>query len=334
VPAYAAARLPDTSPGATGRWHDLRVPEYESGLTMLAPDTYAYLRRPGWGWSNSGLIAGGADAVLVDTAYTPALAAEMLAEMAAARPGADISRCVLTHGNGDHSFGAVALPASVELVTSRTCADTLEDEVSPAAMTAIMAGGPEPLRSYMVEHFGCFDYSEAALPKADTTFEGRLELAVGGRTIELIEVGPAHTTGDVAVHVPDAGVLYTGDIVFVGDAPIAWASARGIVEACRTLAQTGAHILVPGHGPVVGAAYLDELRGYFERLLEHAAALGAAGVPYHEAAARFPLAARPDSGLAERVVISTAAAYRDLGLPVEDDVVGVLTRMAALAAGA
>jgi glyoxylase-like metal-dependent hydrolase (beta-lactamase superfamily II) len=308
------------------------VPEYEYGLTPLAPDTFAFLRRPGWGWSNSGLIADGEDAVLVDTAYTPALAAAMLAEMAAARPGANISRCVLTHGNGDHSFGAVALPASVELVTSRACADSLETEVSPAAMTSIMSAGPEPLRSYMAEHFGCFDYSEAALPKADTTFEGRTELTVGSRRIELIEVGPAHTEGDVAVYVPDAGVLYTGDIVFVGDAPIAWASARGVLEACHTLAQTGARVLVPGHGPVVEVSYLDQLSRYFETLLEHAERLGAAGVPYHEAAARIPLGAHPDQGLAERVVISTAAAYRDLGFPVEDDVVGVLSHMAALAA--
>ena len=309
------------------------MPEYEYGLTQPAPDTFAFLRRPGWGWSNSGLIADGEDAVLIDTAYTPALAAAMLAEMAAARPGTNISRCVLTHGNGDHSFGAVALPGSVELVTSRACADSLETEVSPAAMTSIMSVGPEPLRSYMVEHFGCFDYTEAALPKAATTFEGRLELTVGSRRIELIEVGPAHTEGDVAVYVPDAGVLYTGDIVFVGDAPIAWASARGVLEACHTLAQTGARVLVPGHGPIVDVSYLDHLCRYFETLLEHAERLGAAGVSYHEAAARIPLGAHPDQGLAERVVISTAAAYRDLGFPVEDDVVGVLSHMAALADG-
>jgi glyoxylase-like metal-dependent hydrolase (beta-lactamase superfamily II) len=33
--------------------------------------------------------------------------------------------------------------------------------------------------------------------------------------VELIEVGPAHTAGDVLVHVPDARVMFAGDILFI-----------------------------------------------------------------------------------------------------------------------
>ncbi len=49
------------------------------------------------------------------------------------------------------------------------------------------------------------------------------ELEVGGRRVELIEVGPAHTPGDAIVWVPDARVVFSGDIVFSGVTPIMWA---------------------------------------------------------------------------------------------------------------
>jgi cyclase len=54
------------------------------------------------------------------------------------------------------------------------------------------------------------------------TFTDRLDVTVGDRRVELIEVGPAHTDGDVIVHVPDAGVVYAGDILFIGGHPIMW----------------------------------------------------------------------------------------------------------------
>jgi len=306
---------------------------HETGLTALADGTYAFLRRPGWGWSNSGLITDGDEAVLVDTAYTLALTEQMLGEIAVARPGLAITRCVLTHGNGDHAYGAQALPGSVEIITSTACADSLEHEIAPAVMVAAMAASPDPLRSYLAEHFGHFDFTGAAVPAVDTTFEGRTELVLGTRRIELIGLGPAHTTGDVAVHVPDAGVLYAGDIVFCEDTPIAWASALGMIEACRTLTGTGARLIVPGHGPVVPLDYLEEVSSYFEHLLEHATRCASAGMPYHEAAACMPLAHFAHLGLPERRMISMAAAYRDLGHSVgeEESVERILFRTAALA---
>lgn len=306
---------------------------YESGLVALAGGTYGFLRRPGWGWSNSGLVTYGEEAVLIDTAFTLGLTEQMLGEIAARRPGLEITRCVLTHGNGDHAYGVRALPATVEIVTSRACADSLEHEITPAMMTAAAAGAPEPLRSYLAEHFGHFDFAGAETPVVDTTFEGRTDLVLGTRRIELIGLGPAHTTGDVAVYVPDAGVLYAGDIVFCEDTPIAWASALGMLEACRTLAATGARLIVPGHGPVVPVGFLNEVSSYFEHLLGHAARCAAAGMPYHQAAACMPLAHFAGLGLPERRMISMAAAYRDLGSPIGDDenVQRILGRVAALA---
>jgi len=59
--------------------------------------------------------------------------------------------------------------------------------------------------------FGPFSFDGIELAAPTRTFEGQLELRVGDRPVRLLEVGPAHTRGDVVVHLPDDGVVLTGD---------------------------------------------------------------------------------------------------------------------------
>lgn len=304
---------------------------FTHGLVALGrPDTFAYLRPPGtWGYSNSGLILDGHTGVLVDAAYTVEMTATMREEIAAALPGLQIDRIALTHGNGDHCFGLAAL-GDIEVLTARSCAETIEHEVSPDAMRHLIAHGSEPMRAYLAHHFGHFDFTGAVLPTSTAVFDGRMQVRVGRREIELIEVGPAHSPGDLIVNVPDAAVAFAGDIVFAHDTPIAWTSVQGVIDACHTLRATGAEQIVPGHGPIVGPSYLDLARGYFEDVLDHAVHLGTAGVPYQEAARRMPLKRYASWQLPERIVLSMNAAYRDLGLPT-DGPLGTIEHMARFA---
>ena len=66
-----------------------------------------------------------------------------------------------------------------------------------------------------------FRFDDITVVPPTRTFAGRLSVDVGGREVELIEVGPAHTAGDVLVHVPDARVMLAGDILFIDGTPIA-----------------------------------------------------------------------------------------------------------------
>lgn len=82
-------------------------------------------------------------------------------------------------------------------------------------------------------------------------------LDVGGRTVWLQFLGRAHTDSDLVVEVPDAGVLFAGDIIEEG-APPAYADAYpldwpGTVDE---LAEIALPVVVPGHGGVVDPAYL------------------------------------------------------------------------------
>lgn len=82
----------------------------------------------------------------------------------------------------------------------------------------------DPFGRYLLAHFGRYDYRGLERTPPTCTFNHRLELRVGSTDVELIEVGPAHTVGDLIVHLPDSGIVCAGDIVFIGDVPVHWAA--------------------------------------------------------------------------------------------------------------
>jgi glyoxylase-like metal-dependent hydrolase (beta-lactamase superfamily II) len=112
-----------------------------------------------------------------------------------------------------------------------------------------------------------YDHRGISLTRPTRTFSGRLELDVGGRKVELIEVGPAHTHGDLIVHVPDARVVFAADVAFVGSTPVMWVGPLdGWLRALDTIEALEPEVVVPGHGPVTDVAGLVTLRAYWAYL--------------------------------------------------------------------
>ena len=304
---------------------------YTCGLHRLELDTYAYLSPPGsWGWSNCGLVVSGDRALLVDTQFDLPLTRKLLAAIESELPQVAIEAVATTHANGDHCWGHQLL-ADVELIGSKALADELAGEVQPELLAALSGpGSPDtPLGDYMRRHFGTFDFTGVTVTPPTRTFTGRLEVPIGDRHVDLIEVGPAHTDGDVIVHVPDAGVLFAGDILFIGGHPIMWAGpVDNWIAACDLITATGATHIVPGHGPVTDLAGVAVFRRYLEWVADQAERAYAAGRPYWQA---VDLAALPEPyaswGNPERLVLTMASAYRGLG-ETSYDLMEVLTRTA------
>jgi glyoxylase-like metal-dependent hydrolase (beta-lactamase superfamily II) len=97
------------------------------------------------------------------------------------------------------------------------------------------------------------------------TFDGTLELDVGGRRVELIEVGPAHTPGDLIVHVPDERVVFAGDLMFVGVTPIMWVGpVENWLAGLDRIIELTPRAVVPGHGPTTDADGVRQMRSYWE----------------------------------------------------------------------
>jgi glyoxylase-like metal-dependent hydrolase (beta-lactamase superfamily II) len=129
-----------------------------------------------------------------------------------------------------------------------------------------------------------FAFDDVTLRFPDDAFSGRATEHVGGRALELVEVGPAHTPGDLVVHLPDVGVVFAADVLFVGVTPVMWEGpVENWVAALDTILGFGAETIVPGHGPLSGPAEVRALRDYWVWL--------AAAVADHHAAGRSPLQA-------------------------------------------
>jgi glyoxylase-like metal-dependent hydrolase (beta-lactamase superfamily II) len=87
---------------------------------------------------------------------------------------------------------------------------------------------------------------------ADRTFSESMTLSLGGTRIELMYPGPAHTPGDTLVWLPERGILFTGDVVYVQRmlGVIGVSSSASWVEAFERVAELEPRIVVPGHGHV------------------------------------------------------------------------------------
>ena len=284
---------------------------YAKGLHELGDGLYAYLQPDGgWGWSNAGLITAGGTSLLVDTLYDLRLTREMLTAMAPVTADHPIDAAMNTHANPDHCLGNELLPQTTEIYASQVTADEMA-RLSPQQLHAIkQAQLPPHVRAFVEMAFGSFDVADITVRPPSQTFSGRLNLTIGDRAVSLVELGPAHTGGDTIVHVPDADLVFTGDLLFSQGTPIVWADYDNWIAACDRILEIGAAVLVPGHGPVTDASGLRDLRRYLVYVRGEARRRFDAGMDETAAADDIDLSDFADWGETERIVANVMAAYR------------------------
>jgi glyoxylase-like metal-dependent hydrolase (beta-lactamase superfamily II) len=283
----------------------------ETGLVRLGDGAWAWLQEDkGLGWSNSGLVTG-AGGLVVDTLYDLPLTRRMLDAYAEVHPDPP-ARLVNTHHNGDHCWGNQLL-AGAEIIAHRGCAERFL-EVTPERMAAIaaMPDPPEHLE-HLVAAIGAFDFSGIELTPPTTVIDGDVVLDLDGRPVERLYVGPAHTEGDVVVHLPADGVLYCGDVLFHRCTPVGWEGdfATWIAALERMAALEPEHV-VPGHGPLCGVDGLLELRDYLVHVVEESRVHHAAGRTPLEAAMRIELGRWAEWNEPERLAVVVHRAYKEL----------------------
>lgn len=303
---------------------------YTLGLHELAEGTHAYLQPDGgWGWSNAGLVVGDGESLLVDTLFDLKITQRMLDSMGSATQNASISTVINTHANGDHCYGNQLLKDR-KIIASQATAHEMSEV--PPAMLAALNKAPGDVGDLFRHFFGEFDFEniESVLPTQ--TFEGSYSFSVGGRAIELVQVGPAHTLGDTLVFVPDAKTVYTGDILFIGGTPLAWVGPMdNWIAACDMICDADVDHIVPGHGPLTDKAGVKAIRDYLVYVQKEATERFHGGMDAWDAARDISLNGFDQWGEIGRISVNVDTVYKTLDPNHKSpDVVEQFRRMYAL----
>ncbi len=288
--------------------------KFTKGLHEIGDGCFAYLQPDGgWGWSNAGLVTDGSASLLVDTLFDLQLTAAMLDTMRDATPAAaQIDTLVNSHANGDHCYGN-QLVSGAEIITSAATAAELSD-VSPAVMAQFLDHADElgAAGEFFKRVFAPFDFSGIEVPPVSRTFEGELEVRVGDKTVRLLEVGPAHTRGDVLIHSLEDRTVFTGDILFIDGTPVMWAGpVENWIRACERIESLDVDVVVPGHGPITDKSGARAVREYLAYVRDEARARFDAGMSATEAARDIALGDYASWGDAERIVVNVDTLYRE-----------------------
>ena len=305
------------------------------GLQSLGNGAYAWLApQETWGWSNAGLIVDGEESLLVDTLYDLELTETMLRAMHAAEPRAQqIDTLVNTHANGDHCHGNELVTGARIIASTASAAEM--NELPPEAMAGLMEAAKTmgPVGEYFIHCFGQFRFQGIRHTPPTQTFDGQLDLRVGDKPVHLIEVGPAHTRGDVLVHSPADRSVFTGDILFIEGTPIMWQGpVANWIKACRLIEAMGVDHIVPGHGPTTDQRGVAAVRQYLEYVRDQARSRFDAGMSAFDAARDIELAEYSAWSDPERIAVNVDSLYREFaGEQATTDIFELFARMAELA---
>ena len=225
------------------------------GPWLEVPDR-VFSRRYAFFDQQIGVILGRGEALVIDTRISHRQGREILDDLAELT-SAPVTVVVNTHWHHDHSFGnRVFRPATI-WGHERTPPGMLAHGASMRA--GLVAWEPE-----LAE-----DLAEVVIDPPDQTFGDVASIEVGGRGVDLRYLGRGHTDADIIVEVPDAGVLFAGDLLEAGATP-SFDDAYPL-DWPWTVERLLSHVrgaVVPGHGDVGDRAFVEAQLAAFRSIAD------------------------------------------------------------------
>jgi glyoxylase-like metal-dependent hydrolase (beta-lactamase superfamily II) len=236
-------------------------------LKAIGPGVYAAIDGPkGESGSNAGFVIGDDGVVVIDTFEDPKAAQALLGEIRRLTPK-QVRFVVNTHYHIDHVAGdGVFRGAGANIIAHRN------ERGWVRTLNAHLFGGRiTPAQTAAI----------AALALPDLTTDHDLTLWLGDRRVD-VRVVHGHTGGDLAVAVPDAKVLFCGDLLWRRVSPNIidgvvkdWIATESDFQA---LPDAAAWTFVPGHGELANVRDVADFQGYLEDLTVLTRAGRAAGM--------------------------------------------------------
>lgn len=268
------------------------IPGWDTELRELADGVFAYTQATGaFCIANAGFIAGDGEAIAIDALFAPRMTRAFQKAVKKVSK-AKVRRLINTHHHVDHTLGNFLFPKATIIAQEQ------------AREVIIRNGFPKERLLAMAPWFKKDLKGKIEVRPPDVTFKNRLSLHAGDRRLELAHVGPAHTIGDVIVHLPAEKILFAGDVCFFYVTPLAFeGNIAGWVRALQAIEDMDdVETVVPGHGPLGKKEQVREVRTYFEIITREAHRRFEAGMAEDAAAHDIAVGEYVHWGEAERLL--------------------------------
>lgn len=208
--------------------------EKKVSFDQIGMGLYAYTAE---GDPNTGIIVGDDGVMVIDAQATPAIAGDVVARVAKVTDK-PVKYVLLTHYHAVRALGASAFKGA-EILASNATRDLIAER------------GKQDMDSEIGRFPRLFRAAEtiSGLIWPTITFPDQISVWLGRREVRIVHIGRGHTAGDVIAIVPDAGVVFSGDLVehktacYCGDAHFTdW------LATLDHLAELQANALLPGRG--------------------------------------------------------------------------------------
>ena len=203
---------------------------YVPGGTGIATDNFGFV-------SNAAFVVTDSGVIVFDTLGTPALGGKLLAAIRSVSD-APIKRIYISHYHADHMYGNQAFAdTGAEIVASDGAKRYLEGEVAQQRLTERRLS----LSPWVNEN--------TRIVPPDRYLQQEERFTLGGVTIRVVDVGSAHSEGDLALFVETDGVLFSGDIIFQDRIPfLGTTNSAEWLEVLEEMERADVAVIVPGHG--------------------------------------------------------------------------------------
>jgi Zn-dependent hydrolases, including glyoxylases len=253
--------------------------------------------------------------VVVDTSGLPSTAAKMRRIIEKEFGRTDFAYVINTHSHWDHTFGNQIFPDAVIIGHDNVIPGMAQDKAfmprrianlervfqnETTRLKSVQAGSEEArnIQAFLTtlkREINDFKNDFFSTPPS-ITFNDRMVLDLGDLTVKLDYFGRAHSTSDIFIHIPEEGILMTGDL-FLDQRWVPLFAAQPILDIDRWLevlhrALDGENApvkVIPGHMDIWEAEKLDMWRDYIETLWEGLKQAKEQGLSLEQAIEKFPL---------------------------------------------
>ena len=205
---------------------------------------------------NVGVLRTARGAAIVDT-MTFRLQGDRIRQLAEQLTGGEVQLVLNTHYHRDHTHGNPAFPAGTRIVATERTKQLLGILDAP------------------------YWHGDAASALPNETFAGEHEISLGGKTIRAIQLGPAHTDGDMVVLFVEDRVIHLGDLLFYERYPSVDLEAGGSIrqwpDALDKVLALDFDRVIPGHGAVTDRNGIQQFQRFLRELWREVDAAAKAG---------------------------------------------------------